>query len=299
LGLDEDFHASQACDWVFLDDRELSGLLHQRSKYSYKGMHGHLQVVAGSVGMMGACMLASYSAMRSGTGKVTASIPENGLHIMQTAVPEVMCKIGLGLNSVERFQAIQGATAWLLGPGCGTGEGPTSMVDHWLTTGSHPAIVDADALNVIAREGWQHRIPALTVLTPHVGEFDALFGEHATHFDRLQTQLEKSKELGIYIVLKGAHTRITTPNGEVFINSTGNPGMATAGSGDVLSGVIGGLLAQSYSPLEASLLGVYLHGLAGDVAAEARGIDSIIARDIIEFIGDAFAHLRGVNTSEG
>jgi hydroxyethylthiazole kinase-like uncharacterized protein yjeF len=299
LGLDEDFHASQACDWVFLDDRELSGLLHQRSKYSYKGMHGHLQVVAGSVGMMGACMLASYSAMRSGTGKVTASIPENGLHIMQTAVPEVMCKIGLGLNSIDRFVAIQGATAWVLGPGCGTGEGPTSMVDHWLTTGSHPAIVDADALNVIAREGWQHRIPALTVLTPHVGEFDALFGEHATHFDRLQTQLEKSKELGIYIVLKGAHTRITTPNGEVFINSTGNPGMATAGSGDVLSGVIGGLLAQSYSPLEASLLGVYLHGLAGDVAAEARGIDSIIARDIIEFIGDAFAHLRGVNTSEG
>jgi NAD(P)H-hydrate epimerase len=299
LGLDEDFHASQVCDWVFLDDRELSGFLRQRGKYSYKGMHGHLQVVAGSTGMMGACMLTSYAAMRAGTGKVTACIPENGLHIMQTAVPEVMCKIGVGENSIERFEAIEGAVAWVLGPGCGTGEGPTAVIDQWLNSASHPAIVDADALNILAREGWQHRIPARTVLTPHIGEFDALFGVHGTHFERLQTQREKSKELQVYIVLKGAHTRITTPEGEVFINSTGNPGMATAGSGDVLSGVIGGLLAQGYSPLEASLLGVYLHGLAGDVAAEARGMDSIIARDIIEFIGDAFGHLRGVNTSEG
>jgi NAD(P)H-hydrate epimerase len=126
-----------------------------------------------------------------------------------------------------------------------------------------------------------------------------MFGNHESHFARLQTQISKSKELGIFIVLKGAHTRISTPEGFLYINSTGNPGMATAGSGDVLSGMIGGLLAQGYMPEHAAMLAVYMHGLAGDVAAEARGMDSIIARDIIEFIGDAYTHLRGINNPEG
>jgi NAD(P)H-hydrate epimerase len=214
---------------------------------------------------------------------------------MQTAVPEVVCKTGFGSVELERYEQIQGSTALVMGPGIGTGKGATSMIHEWLNASSTPAVIDADALTVVAREGWQSQLKADTILTPHVGEFDRLFGKHENHFDRLETQMQKSKELGIFIVLKGAHTRITTPYGQVFINSTGNPGMATAGSGDVLSGMIGALLAQGYSAKEAALLGVYMHGLAGDVAAEARSMDSVIARDIIEFIGDAFTHLRGMN----
>jgi NAD(P)H-hydrate epimerase len=173
------------------------------------------------------------------------------------------------------------------------------VLDGWLSSPNVPTVADADALNLLSREGWLKRLPANSVITPHVGEFDRLFGSHANHFDRLQTQLQQSKALNVIIVLKGAHTRITTPDGRIYINSTGNPGMATAGSGDVLSGMIGGFLAQGYEPLHAALLGVYMHGLAGDVAAEARGIDSIIARDIIEFVGDAYQHLRGITSSEG
>jgi NAD(P)H-hydrate epimerase len=233
--------------------------------------------------------------MRTGTGKVTACVSDSGLQVMQTAVPEVICKTGFGATALERFEQIEGATALVIGPGIGTGSGATSLIKEWLSALAMPTIIDADALTILAREGWQSRLQHNTILTPHVGEFDRLFGKHENHFDRLDTQLQKSKELGVFIVLKGAHTRITTPEGLVFINSTGNPGMATAGSGDVLSGMIGALLAQGYSAKEAALLSVYMHGLAGDVAAEARSMDAMIARDIIEFIGDAFTHLRGMN----
>lgn len=299
LGLDVDFEIEQDCDWFFVDDREVAPLLHERNKYSHKGMHGHLQVNAGSAGMMGACMLVAYAAMRTGAGKVTACVAHNGLHVMQTAVPEVVCKPGFGSAELERFVKVESTTALAIGPGIGTGSAPTSMVEEWLRSDAHCVVIDADALTIIARENWISRIQSQSIITPHVGEFDRMFGKHENHFQRLRTQMKKSKELGIFIVLKGAHTRISTPEGLLYINSTGNPGMATAGSGDVLSGMIGGLLAQGYAPLHAAMLGVYMHGLAGDVAAEARSMDSIIARDIIEFIGDAYTHLRGVNNPEG
>ena len=299
LGLDSNFQYDAKCDWVMIDDQEVAPLLHERSKYSHKGLNGHLQVNAGSSGMMGACMLVAYAAMRTGTGKVTACVAENGMHVMQTAVPEVVCKTGVGKAELERFEQVEHTSALVMGPGIGTGSAPTAMLNQWLNSATLPTILDADALTILAREGWLSMVPARSIITPHVGEFDRMFGNHENHFQRLQTQLDKSKELGIYIVLKGAHTRISTPEGLLYVNSTGNPGMATAGSGDVLSGMIGGLLAQGYEPLHAAMLGVYMHGLAGDVAAEARSMDSIIARDIIEFIGDAFTHLRGINHPEG
>jgi NAD(P)H-hydrate epimerase len=241
---------------------------------------------------MGAAMLASYSSMRAGAGKVTACIPDCGLHILQTSVPEVLCKSGAGENVCRHFEVVEGATALLIGPGCSTAPEVTELIDTLLRKCKLPAIVDADALNIIAREGWLKRLPQRSIITPHAGEFDRLFGKHYTCFDRLQTQIKMSREFKIFIVLKGAHTRITAPNGLVYFNSTGNAGMATAGSGDVLSGMIGSFLAQGYEPIDAALLGTFLHGLAGDFAAESRGIDCMIARDIIEFIGDAYIQLR-------
>lgn len=299
LGLDDLYAEEEYCKWVYIDDLETAPMLRVIHKYTHKGMRGHLQVMAGSRGMMGACMLTCYAAMRSGVGKVTASIPECRLAVLQTSLPEVICHAGLGGDACNRFEPVAGASALVIGPGCGVGNDMVSVVDTWLNAGKIPSLVDADALNVIAQQGWQKRIPSGSIITPHVGEFDRLFGPHLNHFDRLETQLKKSKELRIFIVLKGAHTRITTPQGIVFFNATGNPGMATAGSGDVLSGIIGSLLAQGYEPGDACVLGVYMHGLAGDVAAEARGMDSLIARDIIEFIGDAYTHLRGFDNHAG
>lgn len=299
IGLDPVFAEEEDCNWHFIDDLEISHLLRPIYKYRHKGTRGHVQVIAGSRGMMGAAMLASYAALRTGAGKVSAYVPECGLQLLQSAVPEVICKTGPGNDVCNRFDSVEGATAMLIGPGCGTGGEATTLVDGWLSEGQLPVIVDADALNIIARERWLKRLPAKSIITPHVGEFDRLFGTHHSSFDRLQTQLKMSNELRIIIVLKGAHTRITAPNGSVYINATGNPGMASAGSGDVLSGMIGSLLAQGYEPLDAAILGVFLHGLAGDVAADARGMDSIIARDIIEFIGDAFTHMRGYGNRGG
>ena len=299
LGLDPEFAEDEPCNWHYIDDVETAHVLRPIYKYRHKGTRGHVQLIAGSRGMMGAAMLSSYAALRAGAGKVTACLSECGLSLLQTTLPEVICKIGSGKDTCDRFEAVEGATALVIGPGIGTGAEATKLVDGWLGNGKLPVIADADALNIVAREGWLKRVPAGSVITPHVGEFDRLFGPHHSSFDRLETQLKMSSELRIFIVLKGAHTRITAPNGSIYINATGNPGMATAGSGDVLSGMIGSLLAQGYEPIDASLMGVFLHGLAGDVAADVRGADSMIARDIIECIGDAFAHLRSYGKREG
>ena len=292
LALNPQYAEEENCHWQFVDDEDLYHVLRPVEKYRHKGTRGHLQMVAGSRGMMGAAMLSTYAAMRAGSGKVTACVPECGIQMMQTSVPEALCKSVLGVYACGHYEDVEGATALVIGPGCSTGAEATKMIDTWLSVSKLPAIVDADALNIIAREGWLKRLPQRCIITPHVGEFDRLFGKHYSSFDRLQTQLNMSSELKIFVVLKGAHTRITAPNGFVYFNSTGNPGLATAGSGDVLSGMIGSFLAQGYEPLDAALLGVFLHGLAGDFAAESRGVDSMIARDIIEFIGDAYLQLR-------
>ena len=299
LALDESFHVETPCAWKYLDDAEVRPLLLERQKFAHKGSYGHLHVIAGSRGMMGACTLACYAAMRTGAGKVTASVTQGGLYVLQTAVPEVLCSVVDGDDELAGFTRVEGVNALLLGPGCGLGKDATALVDQVLSLMHTQLLIDADALNIIARKGWQSRIPKGAILTPHIGEFDRLFGKHNNHFERLETQLRASSELNVTIVVKGANSRITTPLGAVYINATGNPGMATAGSGDVLSGIIGGLLVQGYSAHDASLLGVFLHGLAGDIAADTRGMESLIARDIIEYIGDAYAFIREAHSQEG
>jgi NAD(P)H-hydrate epimerase len=162
-----------------------------------------------------------------------------------------------------------------------------AALEHLLASGL-PLLLDADALNLIARQGWQERIPKNAVLTPHPKEFERLFGPSANGFERLARQRQKAMDLGVVILLKGAFSAICLPDGSCHFNSSGNPGMATAGSGDVLSGIISGLLAQGYAPAEAAILGAYLHGRAGDLAAAALGQQALIAGDIIEYLGAAF-----------
>jgi NAD(P)H-hydrate epimerase len=224
-------------------------------------------------------------------GKVTAHVPKCGLAIMQTSMPEVMCTEDVADDCITSYQLTDACTALCIGPGIGRNEATAVMLENVLKHATRPCVFDADALNLIATHQWLTLLPEHSIITPHVGEFDRLFGVHENNFARLRTQMKQSQELQLTILMKGAHSVITTPEGEVFFNSTGNPGMATAGSGDVLSGIIGALLAQGYACGVAARLGAFIHGLAGNAAEELRGSDAMIARDMIEFIGDAFMQI--------
>ena len=294
IGLDGAFHRETPCNWYYYDEMNAMADLKVRSKFDHKGNFGHLGIVAGSKGMMGAALLSNYAALRSGVGKVTAQVPGCGLTLLQTAVPEAMAVEDANEEFFTGVRLPQGCSAYSIGPGLGRHEVTANALVQWLKSMDVPCVLDADALNCLSEKDLTC-LPQLAVLTPHVGEFDRLFGKHESSFDRFHTLLAKARELQVVIVLKGAHSITATPSGEVFFNSTGNAGMATAGSGDVLCGMIGALLAQGYEPITAARLAVFLHGLAGDVACEARGSEAMIARDIIEFIGDAFQqihHLR-------
>lgn len=255
----------------------------KRNKFSHKGTFGHALMICGSYGMMGAALLAARACLRTGCGLVSLHIPKCGYEIVQIGLPEAMVSID---DNNEVFSNIENISKYsAIGIGCGLGK-------HFLTKGAVlrllqksevPLVIDADALNIIAEEKWLNMIPKGSILTPHVKEFERLFGKTANDFDRNHLQRLKAQELELNIILKGAHTDVCTFDGNCYFNSTGNPGMATAGSGDVLTGILTSLLAQGYSAKEAAILGVYFHGQAGDFAAKKYNSYSyIIASDIIK-----------------
>ena len=241
--------------------------------------------------MMGAAVLSSHACLRSGAGKLTAYIPKCGFEILQTAVPEAMCVIAgedfiLSAPEIEKYDAVG------IGPGIGMHSSHAALLSEIFQKINNPIVIDADALNSMAQHPELLKsIPPSSILTPHPKEFEKLFGSTSNDFERLQLALQKSKEHNILIVLKGHFSFISTPDGKGYFNSTGNAGMATAGSGDVLTGIITGLLAQGYSPLQACLLGVYLHGSAGDIAAAKFSQEAMIAGDIINCLGDTFKQI--------
>ncbi len=274
----------------FLIHRVDAGMiLKPRSKYAHKGNFGHALLISGSYGKMGAAVLASVAALRSGAGLVTAHIPKKGYEIIQTAAPEVMVSIDENdlLFSMHPEMGLFNAVA--VGPGIGTEKTTQNALKLLIQNVSFPLLLDADAINILAEnKTWIPFLPQNSILTPHPKEFERLVGKSPNNFERNRIQVEFSIKHQVYIVLKGAHSCITTPNGNCWFNSTGNPGMATAGSGDVLTGIILGLLAQHYSPADACILGVYLHGLAGDLAARRMSQEAMIAGDIINNLGKAF-----------
>ncbi|MBR5434791.1 MAG: NAD(P)H-hydrate dehydratase [Bacteroidales bacterium] len=262
--------------------------LQARNIFGHKGTYGHALLVAGSYGKMGAATLAAKACLRTGCGLVTAHIPQRGYEIMQIAVPEAITSIDTNNEFCSHIIESTPYSAIGIGPGIGTNPITVNALQTFLQGNDKPTVLDADALNCIAQNPqlWQYIRPN-TILTPHPGEFDRLTHNHTTCYERFETQKQLAKDHSCIVVLKGHYTSIATPDGNVFFNSTGNPGMATAGSGDVLTGIILSLLAQKYSPLEAAKIGVFLHGLAGDCAAEKIGTISIIASDIIENISSA------------
>ena len=264
-------------------------IIRKRTKFSHKGTYGHALLVAGSSGKTGAALLAAEACMRTGVGLLTAHLPKDALLPMQVYLPEAMTSIDKSSTHCTEINDILPYTAIGVGPGIGKNEDTVTLLKKIIQEATQSLVLDADALNIIAdNPTWLSFLPDNTILTPHPKEFDRMFGKTNNSFERLELQRKMSVVHNIIIVQKGAHTAITFPNGTCFFNSTGNPGMATAGSGDVLTGIILSLLAQRYTPQEAALLGVYIHGHAGDIAAQELGMESMIARDITKNIGKSF-----------
>lgn len=277
---------------IYVTKDLITGKIKKRDKFSHKGTFGHALLIAGSYGKMGAAVLASKACMRSGVGLLTTHTPRLGYQILQGSVPEAMVSIDRSDFVFTSLPDLKPYSAVGIGPGIDQKSDTHQALQELLNAKPGKLVIDADALNILSeKQQWYRLLPPNTILTPHPGELERLVGSWANSYDRLQVQLQFSAQYQVIVVCKGAHTCITFPNGEVYFNSSGNAGMATGGSGDVLTGIILGLLAQNYSPGEATLIGVYLHGLAGDLAADRFGQQAMIAGDIIQQIGAAFLQL--------
>lgn len=280
--------------YEFVIPKELRKQYRTRPKYSHKGSFGHALMVAGAKGKMGAAQLATSGALRVGAGLVTAHVPACGLDIMQMGVMEAMCSADSNQDYIIDLPNLSSFNAIGIGPGIGIEKDTTNVLKRLLQDADARLVLDADAINILAlNKTWLSFIPKGTILTPHPKEFERIAGSSATFEERLTLQTEFSKKYGVVVVLKGAHTCTTTPSGQCFFNSSGNPAMATAGSGDVLTGIIVGLLAQGYSPEVAAVMAVFIHGAAGDLASNYQSSNNIIASDLLSVINLAYEVLIG------
>lgn len=269
--------------------KTVKNVLKPRSRFDHKGRFGHALLIAGSTGKMGACILSARAALRAGVGLLTVHVPGNGYSIIQTSVPEAMATTDHSPDFFSGREVESYFTTIGIGPGLGQANETIRGFENLLKTFSKPMVIDADALNILsANPELQKLIPEGSILTPHPGEFARLTGKWKNDFDKLEKLKEFASRIRSIIILKGAYSAIATPDGKIFFNPTGNPGMATGGSGDILTGILTALLAQGYSSVEASITGVYIHGLAGDLAARESGQVSLIAGDINDHLAGAF-----------
>ncbi|MEP6748128.1 MAG: NAD(P)H-hydrate dehydratase [Bacteroidota bacterium] len=293
IGLLSNYVAEISYDALLVEEEIIKAMYRPRQKFSHKGTFGYAAIIAGSRGFMGAATLSANACLRAGVGKLTCHIPACGYAIMQVAAPEAMSKTEDGDDYIEKLSGITKYDAIGIGPGLGLHNSHAQLLEDLFSSYKKPMVVDADALNMLAKNTPLLKlITPFSILTPHPGEFDRLFGKSENDFGRMRLAQNKAKELQLIIVLKGHHTLIAMPGGNCFFNCTGNPGMATGGSGDVLTGILTSLLAQQYPPEQAALMGVYLHGLAGDYAAARLSEEAMIAADIYFHLGDAFKQLK-------
>ena len=272
----------------------IKSLIRPRGKFAHKGNFGHGLLIAGSLGMMGAAVLAAKAALRTGIGLLTATVPKTGCHIIQTAVNEAILRLdanehhftGIDFGSLSKYNAI--------GIGCGLGAHPETAQGLKKLIGDFGGsiIFDADAINILAEnKTWLEFLPPNCIFTPHIREFERLTHKVNNSYERLELQRQFSKRYRCVVVLKGAHTSISTPQGEIYFNTNGNPGLAKGGSGDALTGMILSLVAQGYTSIHAAIIGVYLHGAAADLALEKQSYESLLVSDVIESIGRAYKSL--------
>jgi len=305
IGLDAEFMAATETEYELVSKRTALRRYIPREKFSHKGTYGHSIIIGGSYGKIGAVSLASMACLRVGSGLVTAYAPKCGYRSLQTAHPEIMVITDSGNKYIQNIQFSMEPRAIGVGMGLGTNDKTVRAFSDFLSVNSRPLVIDADGLNILsAHKDLLRKLPPQTVLTPHPKELERLIGSWKNDFDKLAKAKSFAKAHNCILVLKGAHT-ITIYGGKGYVNPTGNPGMATAGSGDVLTGIITGLISQGYQPLDAAIFGVYLHGSAGDFAMENLGYQALIASDIIACMGKAYLNLlappdtaRGERSSE-
>ncbi len=284
IGLDEAFIERLPSDFKLVEYEDIQRLYRQRRPFSHKGTYGHALILAGDTQTLGAALLACSASLYSGAGLTTACIPPTGLTALNTYLPEVMYCAAEDLPTAwAKFDAIG------IGPGLG---GRTNALIHCLTYAPKPLVIDADALSFLAQHPtWIDQLPPQTILTPHMKEFDRLFGPHDRWWDRVQTAKRKAQSHQLIIVLKNQYTFIALPDGQIRVNPTGNPAMASGGMGDVLTGMLTAFLAQGYAPQDAAVLACYLHGAAGDLLTDTQGMAIIPAGRLVREIPSAIGNL--------
>ncbi|HZH37002.1 MAG TPA: NAD(P)H-hydrate dehydratase [Flavisolibacter sp.] len=276
------------------DEEMIRQLFKPRNRFAHKGTFGHALLAGGSYGKIGAMVLATRACLQSGAGLTSAVIPACGYVVLQTTAPEAMAIVDDNKThlselpeEIERFNAIG------IGPGMGTSPESIKVLSYLIRRYRKPLVVDADGLNCLALDkDLLEQLPPNTMLTPHPKEFDRLFGSHFNDFERMEKAIAKAQQLNVIIILKSHHSLIATPTGKSYFNATGNAGMAKGGSGDVLTGILTSLLAQGYEPVNAAILGVYLHGWAGDVAARKFSQEAMLPSHLINCLPQVFLALQ-------
>jgi len=296
IGLNKDFINAQISHLHQIDAGQISSIYKSRKKFAHKGNFGHALIIAGSYGKIGAAILASKSALRSGAGLVTTYIPQCGYEVLQSALPECMVICDDNYEFISSIPDLKPFNVIGIGPGIGQDIPVMEAINKLLINYDRPIVMDADGLNILSHNPEMiNQLPENSILTPHIGEFDRLVGKSSNQYERLGKLIDFSTSNKCLTILKGHYTAVSLPDGTICFNSTGNPGMATGGSGDVLTGIIAGLLAQKYSPVDAALLGVYIHGMAGDIVASNLSEEGMIAGDIIEGLPAVFKFLHQQN----
>lgn len=289
IGLHPAFLQEAETVFELAEKKQVAGMIKHRNTFTHKGTYGHSLMIAGNRGKVGAALLSTKACLRSGAGLVTLNIPENSLNIVQTALPEAMCNLREEDFEWDKFTTIG------IGPGLGTHTDAAVILEKTLSNFNKPMVIDADALNILSQnKEWFSNIPGGSVITPHPKEFERLFGTFSNEMERVEKAVALSAEHNLIILLKGHHT-LVAHRGKGWFNTTGNAGLAKGGSGDILTGIITAFLSQGYGGVQAAQCGAYLHGLAADLALQQQSMESMLAGDIIEKLGEAFYELQSEN----
>ena len=293
IGLHPDFIKSTKTDYTYNSIEEISSKIFLRKRFDHKGKFGHAFLIAGSYGKIGAAVLATKACLRAGVGLLTVHIPKFGYEIIQTTIPEAMTSIDKYDKVISKIPSVDNYSAVGIGPGIGKSHQVMLAMKELLEKISMPLVIDADGINLIAENrDFLSMIPPNSIITPHPKEFERLVGKSGSHYEQLQKQIKFAADHNIVVVLKGAFTSIVNPKGKCIFNTSGNPGMAKGGCGDLLTGIILALYAQGYTSFDAAYLGVYIHGLAADLAVKKYSEEALLSTDIINYIGEAFLELR-------
>lgn len=291
IGLDREFLRSAPSDYELIGKPEILALYRPREKFSHKGSYGHVLIIGGSYGKIGAVILASKGSLYAGCGLVTAYVPKCGYVPLQAGFPEAMVVTDREETDIGDIDFSITPHVIGIGVGMGTSLATVKAFEEFLGGNKSALVIDADGLNMLSqRPDLLSMMPSKTVLTPHPKELERLIGKWGDDFDKLKKAREFSKKYDCILVIKGAHT-LTVYGDMGYVNTTGNPGMATGGSGDVLTGVICGLIAQGYPPLDAAIFGVFLHGRAADIAIGEYGFQALTATGILTYLGKAYLDL--------